>query len=168
MGATSQRWALLLSFATPGGWLDDSVKAGQRRHATLHFYAGSGQYRALGEQLDVLEPVTLPAPESFAEVLDRWATLLSADPWATRMPAAILAAAILPSDRNVAWRLREAGGAYREVSELPGDPWPLLARSLGEPMPVFGEWTPAGFRPISLLPDDHGRPFSTEILGQAA
>ena len=168
-GATSQRWALLLSFAPPGGFLDDSVRAGQRRHATLHFYPGSGQYRALlGEQLDLLEPVSLPAPETYAEALDRWAALLAADPWATRMPAVILAAAIPPSGRNAAWRLREPSGAFRDVSEIPGDPWPLLARSMGEPTPIFGEWTPAGFRPISMLPDDHGRPFSADILGQAA
>ena len=61
-GATSRRWALLLSFAPPGGFLDDSVKAGQRRHATLHFYPGSGQYRALiGEQLDRLETASTAA-----------------------------------------------------------------------------------------------------------
>jgi hypothetical protein len=160
---------LLLSFAPPGGWLDDSVRAGQSRHATLRFYPGSGQYRALvGEELDVLEPVRLPEAETFAEVLDRWAALLAADPWATRMPAVILAAAIPPTGRNIAWRLREADGAFREVSELPGEPWPLLARSMGEPTPIFGEWTPTGFRPISLLPDDQDRSFSTDIGGQAA
>ncbi len=61
-GTTTRRWALLLSFAPPGGFLDDSVRAGQRLHADLHFYPGSGQYRALvGEQADVVAPAGPPA-----------------------------------------------------------------------------------------------------------
>jgi hypothetical protein len=168
-GATSRRWALLLSFAPPGGFLDDSVSAGQRLHATLHFYPGSGQYRALvGEQWDLLEPALLPAPESYAELVDRFADLLAADPWATRMPAVIRAAAVPPDRPGNRWRLREASGEYREVVDLSEEPWPLLARSLGEPMPIFGEWGPGGFRPLSLLPDGRGAGYSTAVTLQAA
>ena len=72
------------------------------------------------------------------------------------------------SDPAARWRLREAGGAYREVVELAGEPWPLFARSLGEPVPVFGEWGPAGFRPLSLLPDADGSSFSAVVAAQAA
>ena len=60
----------------------------------------------------MLEPVTVRRePESYAEVLDRFADLLAADPWATRMPAVIRAAAVPPDRPGVAWRLREASGA---------------------------------------------------------
>jgi hypothetical protein len=168
-GATTRRWALLLSFAPPGGFLDDSVRAGQPLHANLHFYPGSGQYRALvGEQWDVTEPIDPPVPETFADLLERFADLLAADPWATRMPAVVRAAAVPPDRPNGRWRLREDGGACRDLVELPGEPWPLFARSLGEPTPVFGEWSPFGFRPLSLLPDASGSPFSAAVAAQAA
>jgi hypothetical protein len=168
-GATTRRWALLLSFAPPGGLLDDSVAAGQRLYADLHFYPGSGQYRALvGERRDVIEPPGPPAPEMYAELFDRFADLLAADPWATRMPAVVQAAAVPPDRPGGRWRLREDSGAFREMVELAGEPWPLFARSLGEPTPVFGEWGPAGLRPLSLLPDASGSSFSAVVTAQAA
>jgi hypothetical protein len=168
-GTATRRWALLLSFAPPGGFLDDSVRAGQRLHANLHFYPGSGQYRALvGEQWDLTEPTGPPPPETFADLLERFADLLAADPWATRMPAVARAATVPPDKAGGRWRLRDAGGAYRELVELGGEPWPLFARSLGEPTPVFGEWTPSGFRPLSLLPDAPGSSFSAVVTAQAA
>jgi hypothetical protein len=168
-GASTGRWALLLSFAPPGGFLDDSVSAGQQLHAALHFYPGSGQYRALvGEQWDVIEPAVLPAAQTCAEQGNRFADLLAADPWATRMPAVISATAVPPDRPTGRWRLREVTGEYREVQDLGGEPWPLLARSLGEPTPIFGEWGPAGFRPLSLLPDERGALFSTAVALRAA
>jgi hypothetical protein len=168
-GTTTRRWALLLSFAPPGGFLDDSVAAGQRLHADLHFYPGSGQYRALvGERHDRVEPTDPPAPETYADLLDRFADLLAADPWAVRMPAAVRAAAVPPDRPGGRWRLREGSGAYRELVELTGEPWPLFARTLGEPTAVFGEWSPAGFRPLSLLPEAGGASFSAVVTAQAA
>ena len=168
-GATTRRWALLLSFAPPGGFLDDSVAAGQRLHANLHFYPGSGQYRALlGERWDVLQPTGPPAPETYAELLERFADLLAADPWATRMPAVVRAAAVPPDRPGGRWRLREDGGAYRDLVELDGEPWPLFARSLGAPTPVFGEWGPGGFRPLSLLPDAQSPSFTAAVTVPAA
>jgi hypothetical protein len=168
-GATTRRWALLLSFAPPGGFLDDSVAPGQRLHADLHFYPGSGQYRALvGERWEVVDPTGPPAPETYAELLDRFADLLAADPWATRMPAAVRAAAVPPERPGGRWRLREDSGAYRELIELGGEPWPLFARSLDTPAPVFGEWGPAGFRALSLLPDARSSSFSPVVSVPAA
>jgi hypothetical protein len=168
-GATTRRWALLLSFAPPGGFLDDSVSAGQQLHAALHFYPGSGQYRALvGEQSEVVEPPVLPAAQTYAELGDRFADLLAADPWATRMPAVVRATAVPPDRPGGRWRLAEAAGRYREVLDLAGEPWPVLARSVGEPTQIFGEWGAAGFRPLSLLPDGHGTLFSTAVAVRAA
>ena len=97
-----------------------------------------------------------PQPEAYGELLDRFATLLADDPWASRMPAVILAAAIPPDrpegNRGGCGRRRGVPGGDRG----PGEPWPLLARSLAAPTPIFGEWDPPGFRPLSLLPDGHG------------
>jgi hypothetical protein len=165
-GAASGRWAVIMSFAPPGGPLDDTVKAGYLLHARLHFYPGSGQFRALiGEQRSVKSTATMPPAESFAEVRARFGQLVAADPWATRMPAMITAAPV-PSTRR--WRMRAVGGESCEIIDLPEEPWPLLARSGGEPIEVFGEWTIRGFRPLSLLGSDAIEPFSTAVVARAA
>jgi len=165
-GGSSDRWALIMSFAPPGGPLDDTVMAGHLLHARLHFYPGSGQFRALvGEQTSATAGPTMPPAESFAEVRARFAQLVAADPWAARMPAVISAA---PIPRTTPWRLRDSSGECCEVIDLTDEPWPLLARSGGEPIEVFGEWTARGFRPVSLLGTDATEPFSTAVVAQAA
>jgi hypothetical protein len=158
-GATSRQWAVVLSFAPIGGFLDDSVTAGQQLQARLHFYEGSGQYRALvGERLDVVDPPALspvlPSAETYADIGDRFATLLAGDPWASRMPAVVRAAPVPPVRSAGRWHLREDTGRCVELVDLDGEPWPLLARSLGEPITLFGEWGPRGFHPLSVLPED--------------
>jgi hypothetical protein len=165
-GVSSDRWALIMSFAPPGGPLDDTVIAGHLLHARLHFYPGSGRFRALvGEQTSATTGPTMPPAESFAEVRARFAELVAADPWAARMPAVISAA---PIPKPAPWRLRDQGGECCEVIDLADEPWPLLARSGGEPIEVFGEWTARGFRPVSLLGSDATEPFSTAVVAQAA
>ena len=167
-GAVSRRWAVVLSFAPIGGFLDDSVAAGQHLHAQLHFYAGTGQYRALvGEQLDVVHSPVLPPAETYTDVGDRFATLLAGDPWATRMPAVLRAAPVPPVRTGERWRLREDAGHCVDLVDLDAEPWPLLARSLGEPVTLFGEWGPRGFHPLSLLQDDQNS-ITGDFRGRAA
>jgi SWIM zinc finger len=165
-GGSSDRWALIMSFAPPGGPLDDTVTAGHLLRARLHFYPGSGQFRALvGEQTSATAGPTMPPAESFAEVRARFAQLVAADPWAARMPAVIGA---VPIPRTAPWRLRDSSGECCDVIDLTDEPWPLLARSGGEPIAVFGEWTARGFRPVSLLGTDATEPFSTAVVARAA
>jgi hypothetical protein len=171
-GATS-RWALWLNFAPPGGYLDTSVLPGQVLLSRMHFYPGSGQYRVLiGEHDDVgddqLGPEDDVATESLAAVQHRFAELLAADPWATRMPAVVEAAPIRGHSGSGSWLLRDSSGSACRLLERYGEPWPLLARSGGEPLRIFGEWNGQEFRPLSVLADHHGLPFSTSVLGRAA
>ena len=84
------------------------------------------------------------------------------------MPAALGVTPIRPTGPGEGWRLRDATGSAVELTGLPGDPWLLLACSGGGPITVFGEWSPRGFRPLSVLADDRGIGFSTAMLGQAA
>jgi len=165
-GAATGRWAVIVSFAPPGGPLDDTVLAGYLLHARLHFYPGSGQFRALvGEQRTATDGLTMPPAESFADVRARFAELVAADPWAARMPAVINA---VPTRGDAQWRMRSASGECCDIVDLMDEPWPLLARSCGEPIPVFGEWSPSGFRPLSVLGVDATEPFSTSVLTRAA
>lgn len=108
---------------------------------------------------------TMPPGESFAAVRARFAQLVAADPWVSRMPAVINAAPVPSPGR---WRLRATSGECCDMIELPEEPWPLLARSCGEPIQVFGEWTPRGFRPLSVLGTDATEPFSTSVVSRAA
>jgi SWIM zinc finger len=165
-GAATGRWAVIMSFAPPGGFLDDTVLPGYLLHAGLHFYPGSGQFRALvGEQTTAKAGPTMPPAESFAEVCARFAQLTAADPWAARMPAVINATPVPNPGR---WRMRSASGQCCDLIDLVEEPWPLLARSCGEPIQVFGEWTPRGFRPLSVLGTDATEPFSTSVVTRAA
>ena len=165
-GADSGRWAVIMSFAPPGGPLDDSVLAGYLLHARLHFYPGSGQFRALvGEQTSATAPATMPPAESFAEVRTRFAQLVAADPWAARLPTVVNA---VPVPGATSWRMRTATGESCEIVDIPEEPWPLLARSGGDPIEVFGEWGTRGFRPLSVLGRDATEPFSTAVIAQAA
>jgi hypothetical protein len=165
-GAASGRWAVIMSFAPPGGPLDDTVMTGHLLQARLHFYPGSGQFRALvGDQTSATAGPTMPPAKSLAEVRARFGQLVAADPWAARMPAVIKAVPIPARGR---WRLRAASGECCEIIDLPDEPWPMLARSGGEPIEVFGEWSPRGFRPLSLVGTDASQPFSSAVVAQAA
>ncbi|MFL6044112.1 MAG: SWIM zinc finger family protein [Propionibacteriaceae bacterium] len=165
-GATTGRWAVIMSFAPPGGPLDDTVLAGYLLHAELHFYPGSGQFRALvGEQTTATAGATMPPAESFSDVRAHFAQLSAADPWAARMPAVINSS---PMPSPALWRMRSATGECCDIIDLSDEPWPLLARSCGEPIPVFGEWTPRGFRPLSVLGRNATEPFSTSLVTRAA
>src|SRR5918993_4245245 len=172
-GSATSRWALWLNFAPPGGHLDTTVLPGQALVSRMHFYPGSGQYRALiGEHDDVghdrfgLEDNV--ETESLAEVQHRFAELLAADPWATRMPAVVEAAPIRGRLRGEPWHLRDSFGSVCRLLEPYGEPWPLLARSGGERLRIFGEWNGQELRPLSVLADQHGLPFTTSVLGRAA
>jgi len=165
-GAATGRWAVIMSFAPAGGLLDATVMAGHVLHARLHFYPGSGQFRALvGEQISATAGPTMPHAESFADVRARFAQLVASDPWAVRMPAVINA---VPLPGTGLWRLRADNGECCDIVDLPDEPWPLLARSAGEPIEIFGEWTTRGFRPLSLLGTDATEPFSTAVVPRAA
>ncbi len=172
-GAASGRWALLLSFAPPGGPLDDAVRPGEWLHATLHPYAGSGQFRAvLGSRWDDHLPRSAPPAERWDAVLDRFAELLALDPWATRLPVALRGAVIGPTSpdptpRDATWRFRSEDGRCVELVELGGEPWPLFAHSLGDPITLFGEWSVAGLRPLAVLPDEAGAHYTSALVSAA-
>jgi hypothetical protein len=170
-GLTTGRWALWLSFAPPGGYLDTTVLPGQQVDAELHFYPGSGQQRALiGRQVDIGEAVdrrTVTGIETLSDVQRRFAMLLAADPWATRMPALVEATPI-PRAAGEPWLLRDRAGTACRLVDPTGEPWSLLARSGGEAIVIFGEWDGTALRPLGVLPDGHGLPFNPLAYGRVA
>lgn len=152
-----------LTFAPPGMSFDESVLPGMGVVATLHRYPGAGQPRVLLGETTEDPPAPLRWPgETIAETRRRFAELVAADPWATRLGAAVRAVPVPGED---GWWLRDGAGSSCPLLDLPGQPWPLLAQSGGEPLTVFGEWSAAGLVPLSVLPDDRGVSFSTGLCG---
>jgi hypothetical protein len=163
-GTSSGRWALSLSFAAPGMSLDSSILPGMLLHADLHFYPGTSCRVVVGEEHgDPADVGSLPV-EDFDQARQRFAALLGSDPWATRLPALVAVAPVPPPRPGGRWRLRDRHGSCVDLVGLDGDPWPVLARSAGEPVELVGEWSEVGLRPLSLLPDRYGHAFSTTLV----
>ncbi len=168
-GAETGEWALLLSFAPPGGYLSSEAAPGDQLRARLHRYPGSGQFRALvGARTGTDQPPSYPPAATLAEVQQRFAALLADDPWAGRMPAVVAGVPIRPSDPQRPWLLRDRDGIACELTGLTADPWPLLAAACSGEAAVFGEWSGRGLRPLSVLPGADGLGFTAQIEGRAA
>lgn len=162
-GATTGVTGLWLTFAPPGMAFDESVLPGMGLSGAVHSYPGVGQPRVLLGELDERTPVPLRWPgQSIAATRLQFAELVAADPWAGRMGTAVEGIPVRSED---GWWLRDHAGLCCRLVDLDGQAWPLLAQSGGEPVAVFGEWNGSGLLPLSVLPDDRGRVFSTQICG---
>lgn len=157
-GRRTGRWALWLTFCPPGGAPDTTVTLGSRFGGSLHFYPGSGQYRAvLGTGRGEAGPVASPEPETLTEARRRFAALLAEDPWATRMPALLLVGPVPPAG-GAGWRVRDVDGRCLDVVGADPEPWPLVAHARGRVVPVVVEWSSAGVRPVAVLRDEDAGP----------
>jgi hypothetical protein len=163
-GLHSGRYALELAFAPPGMSLDSAASPGEQLEAGLHFYPGSGYRAVVGDRQAVTDaPVPVVQSRTFSELRGDLGRLLADDPWASRLPGTVALTLVRPERPGAPWRARDEAGACADLLGLTGDPWVLLARSGGEPVAVFGEWSVAGFRPLSLLPDQYGGALRTEL-----
>ncbi len=159
LGERTRRWAMWLTFAVPGQPFDTSVKSGQLIDADLHFYPGSGEYRALVGVGHDTEPGPFPPRGStLTEVRTQFAELLAADPWASRMPAVVRAVPVAPGEAGQSWLLRDESGQCCPLEDSLLDPWTLLAHSCGDPITVFGEWHGVCFQPLVVLEAAAGVP----------
>ena len=163
-GTATGRWAVLLSFAAGGADLDASVMPGVTIDADLHLYPGAGQHRALvGTEHSRTDEVPDVPGVRVGEAVAAFARLLVQDPWAERLPVVLRGAPVPPERDGEPWRWRdEAGDAVPLMART--DAWPLLARSMGDPIEVSGEWTRQGFLPLGFLPHPLDPVFSVEVL----
>ena len=163
-GSDTGRWAVLLSFAVGGSSLDATVLPGVTIDADLHLYPGAGEHRALlGHEHGRLEGVLDVPGIGVGEAAAEFGALVAADPWAERLPVVLHGAPLPPDDEEDRWTFRGEDGLA--VPMVPGvAAWPLLARSMGDPIDVVGEWTRRGFHPLGFLPHPLDPVFSTEVL----
>ena len=156
---------LLLSFAPPGGFLDDSVTAGQRLHADAALLPGlravpgpgrraarRGRAGSSARARDVRGRCWTGSPRCWPPTpgppgCRRWCGPQPIPPRPERRTVA------------AAGGQRRCAGTWSTCPASRGRCWPARWASRS---PIFGEWAPAGFRPLSLLPDGHGASFSAD------
>ena len=163
-GEATGRWVLLLSFAAGGAVLDGSVMPGVTLDADVHLYPGAGQLRGLvGTEHSRTRAVGEVDGVSVTRAAAAFGDLLAADPWAERLPVVLRGAPVPPEREGDRWRFRDVDGSA--VPLVAGaEAWPLMARSMGDPVEVMGEWTREGFRPLGLLPHPLDPVLSTQVL----
>jgi hypothetical protein len=150
-GNKSGRWAQVLFFAAGGADLDASLVPGTVLNADLHFYPGrAGLRAALGATYADSVPVSdwQPAGSTVAVAADNWAAALAADPWQHQM-AVVLRGRVEHDERG--WTLTDIADAAVAVHGVDVDLWRLLALTAGTVVDVAGEWSPAGFRPATVI-----------------
>lgn len=169
-GRGTGRFALLLVFdprGVFGGSYAASLRPGQTLEAELHYYPGQPPLRAViaegqdgpgragpgqggagraGEPRAGGGGSAVPAG-ALAGLLDEWAGALADDPWLPCWPALVSGAPVAAGD---GWRLAEPSGASVPLLTAGVDVWPMVAVSGGSPVPVAGEWSAEGLRPLTV------------------
>ncbi|RKR92414.1 SWIM zinc finger protein [Micromonospora pisi] len=148
-GIESGRSALLLAFAAPGQALPADVVPGSVLDAELCWYPGAFPQRALLARRHGTAPAGPPVGAvSVRDALAGWSAALAAEPWCDQV--VMLLADVVPT---VDGHLIDRAGDAIALRPADNPPWWLLAAAGGRPVPVAGEYGPAGFRPLAAWPD---------------
>ncbi len=145
-GATTGRWAMLLSFAAYGQSLDASMVVGTQVHADLFRYPGALGLRVLlGRTHEAAQAAGQVAGCTIGEACAQVGAAVAAEPWIERYPVCVVAA---PARAGGRWVLTDGDGSLPLVDGAAGI-GALLACSEGRPLPVTAEWTPQGMVPLT-------------------
>lgn len=150
-GASSGRWALLLSFAAYQQSLDTSLVVGTSIRADLHRYPGPALRALMGTRYGPPVAAT-PTAASVRGACDEIGRLVAAEPWLDRVPATVRARVGREGDR---WFLTDEQGSVPLLvadARRGADPSlaTLLAVSAGGPVDLTVEWTPHGMLPLAV------------------
>jgi hypothetical protein len=156
-GATSQRWAMILSFAAYRQSLDATLRVGTVVPADLFRYPGGG-LRALVGRRDPAPDAERTAAVLAAGLAGLRATVTEAcaaigeayiaEPWVERTPVCLVAA---PTKVGQRWVLTDRTGSL-PLAVRSGDDGlaMLLACSGGRPVLLTCEWTAGGLVPLTV------------------
>jgi SWIM zinc finger len=151
-GATTNRWALVLSFAAYRQSLDTSLTVGSSFRADLHRYPGQALRALIGDRYGDAVSGAAPASRSIVDACSEIGAMLALEPWLDRLPTVVRAS---PTRSGGRWALTDDTGTLllREPSDdgggIPGLDV-LLAVSAGGPIDVTVEWTPGGVVPLTI------------------
>jgi hypothetical protein len=149
-GASSGRWALVLSFAAYRQSLDTSLTVGTAVAADLHRYPGPALRALVGARHgEPVEPARPPAVD-VVSACDEIGTLLIAEPWLDRVPFTVRSSIATDGSR---FALADDTGTLPLIAG--GRPLAtLLAVAGGAVVDVTCEWTPHGVVPLTIHLDD--------------
>jgi hypothetical protein len=117
---------------------------GTQRDADLAYYPGALELRALVKATHQVELAREPSGESVASMLAGYASALAQDPWLNAWP--VVLGSVTPTADGARHLVDGDGDA---IPLTAGEHWELVAVSGGRPIVVGGEWSPAGFRPLT-------------------
>ena len=150
-GQSSQKAALILTFAHGQQPLDVSLVPGTRFQGELLFYPGTGIQRAVVESRQEAQSLAT-APEGAYPTIDQaiahYADMLAQNPWIDRIP--LLLGAVIPRYEEQQWWLMDTHQQVLPIGSAFSQQWSLLAMSGGHPCTVFGEWDGLTFLPLSV------------------
>jgi hypothetical protein len=154
-GVSSQRPALILSFAHGHQSLDVSLMPGTVLQAELVFFPSRYPLRALVKTRQTSpEPMTeFRGYSSLAIAFEVWLEALSRQPWLDNFPLPL--AEMKPVPLESRWLLQDQEGRCVPLAQGFSQPWELLALSGGHPVGLFGEWRDEELLPLSVFA--HGR-----------
>jgi len=161
-GAQTGRAALVLSFAAPGQVFVADLVVGTELDADLCFYPERVRVLIAKRHAPPAPMASVAAARPVDAAMREYAEALAADPWLERWPMAL--DAVVPVRVGRAWCLASAadaavpggavpGGAGVPLDPAAGTPWRLVSAAAGRAVPVVGEWTTAGLRPLSAWID---------------
>jgi SWIM zinc finger len=145
-GAETGRAALVLSFAGPGQVFVTDLVLGTALDADLCFYPDHLRVLIAQRHAPAAPLSGVARARPVAASMREYAEALAADPWLERWPMVL--AEVIPAQVGERWCLTAEGDGV-PVDPAAGTPWRLVAASEGRPVTVAGEWTAAGFRPLS-------------------
>lgn len=159
-GETTHELVQVLDFAA-GVPLPVPAVVGAVLDAELSRYPGHFPRRGLfrGDPVVVGTRAALPQPHPIADAFTRASAVLAENPWSIRVPATVSGAGMEVLDGSA--RLTDADGDL-VVLDSDAAAWPVLARTGGTPVDLFGELEDGRFRPLSaVLPGSQGE----ELVG---
>lgn len=153
LGERSARRALLLDFAWGNQPFDVDWRVGAAIEATLFFYPGAQENRALAP---AHEPSTKPydAPAGHPHLdafFDAYARAIGANPWRYSFPAYL--DEIIPTWEEERLLIVDQQRKMAPAATASRDDWRLLALSAGRPLRIFGEWNGKTLTILSAIAD---------------
>jgi len=148
-GFGSQRWGMVLSFATPGMGFDPPLVTGTVFHGEVAYYPSAWPLRV--QPLSRTDaPSSLPPAGTVNGMLESFADAISCNPWIATFPVSLHDSTLTNVEGQ--WYVIDS-----EDVALPVDPaapvWDLLSISGGLPVCFLGEWNGRVFRPLTVMSD---------------
>lgn len=156
LGISSGRAAMLVQFSIAGNAFSTVYPFGVRQKATLVFWPGAAQQRAIIEtRQETMTPLQerLPGKETIEAFLNEVTTLLAKQPWQARFLCTLCDIIPIYEASNDRWWIRDKSGQALPLAK--GEYWLFLALSGGQPVDFVGEWNGETVSPLGTLVEGH-------------